>query len=220
MSWARYDGIAEWYDQEFLGDGVALVQEIVLELLGEANGRLLDVGCGTGVHTAALRNHGWEVVGLDASEDMLRLARARDLEVVQADAADLPFDDESFAAAVSVWTHTDVDDFAATVREIARVLRPRSPFVYLGAHACFIGPHSRFPYAIGVPELHSGYRQAGRYTDAPGINPTGLRAKVGAVHLPLEDFIAAFLDAGLRLERLVEPKTREYPHMIAMRWRR
>ena len=220
MSRARYDGIADWYDKEFLDDGVAAVSEIVLQLLGQDTGSLLDVGCGTGAHSLVLRDHGWDVVGLDASDDMLRLARARGLHVVRADAANLPFDDESFAAAVSIWTHTDVDAFTKVVAEVARVLRRGGPFVYLGAHPCFVGPHSRFPHAAGVPELHPGYRRAGRYTDAPGVTPTGLRAKVGAVHLPLQDFLGAFLDGGLRLERFHEPQPREYPYMVAMRWRR
>jgi SAM-dependent methyltransferase len=220
MSRARYDGFAEWYDREFLDDGVAAVTEIVLQLLGEDRGTLLDVGCGTGAHSVLLRNHGWDLVGVDASEDMLRLARGRGLDVVQADAATLPFGDESFAAAISIWTHTDVDDFGRVVAEVARVLRPGGAFVYLGAHPCFVGPHSRFPHAVGVPELHPGYRRAGRYTDAPGVTPTGLRAKVGAAHLPLQDFLGAFLDAGFRLERFDEPEPREYPYMVAMRWRR
>ena len=44
-------------------------------------------------------------------------------------------------------------------------------------------PHSRFVAAEGVPELHPGYRRSGGYADAPGVTPTGLRAKVGAIAL-------------------------------------
>ncbi|MFN2472045.1 MAG: class I SAM-dependent methyltransferase [Gaiellaceae bacterium] len=160
------------------------------------------------------------VTGVDVSEDQLRLARSRGVEVVLADAEELPFDDASFDAAVSMWTHTDVGDVAAVLREIARVLRPGAPFVYQGAHPCFVGPHSRFVSAEGVPTLHPGYWQTGRYHDAPGISPHGLRAKVGAVHLPLGLLVQAFLDAGLRLEQFEEPQLREYPWMIALRARR
>lgn len=217
----RYDGLAEWYDREFSPNPLRGVQhETVLRLLGDGPGRLLDVGCGTGAHTAALSERGWAVTGVDTSQDMLRRARERGIDVVEADAAALPFEDESFDAVVSMWTHTDVDDFAAVVREVARVLRQDGPFVYLGAHPCFVGPHSRFVSAEGVPALHPGYRRTERYTDAPGISPTGLRAKVGATHLPLGPFVQAFLDAGFRLERFEEPETREYPYMVALRCRR
>lgn len=220
---ARYDEIAEWYEREFAGAGFAHVpREAALRLLGPGTGRLLDVGCGTGAHTAAFAELGWRVVGTDVSEQMLRFARRRELEVVCADAAALPFPDASFDAVVSVWTHTDVDDFAALVSEAARVLAPGGPLVYVGAHPCFVGPHSRFVAAVGVPELHPGYRRAGRYTTAPGISPTGLRIKVGAVHLTLGRLLGTFCAAGFAIERFeeLELEDREYPYTIALRCRR
>lgn len=58
--------------------------------------------------------------------------------------------------------------------------------------------------ARGVPVLHPGYREPGRYSEGPGITPDGLRARVGAVHLPLEDLLQAFLDVQLTLERFEE----------------
>jgi SAM-dependent methyltransferase len=220
---ARYDGVAEWYDRELATSELGLsAQGIVLRLLGEGEGRLLDVGCGGGSLSQAVGELGWLVTGVDVSEDQLRLARERGLEVVPADAASLPFPDASFDAAVSVFTHTDMDDFSGPVREVARVLRPDAPFVYLGVHPCFIGPHSRFLAGQGIPELFAGYWRTERYTEAPGISPTGLRAKVGAVHLPLGAFLQPFLDAGFRIERFEEPASveREYPHLVALRCRR
>jgi SAM-dependent methyltransferase len=222
VSNARYDGLADWYEHEFMASPLAggSSREVVLRLLGDGPGSLLDVGCGTGFYGGAFADHRWTVTGVDVSEDMLRFARARGLEVVQADAAAMPFDAAAFDAVVSMWTHTDVDDFSAVVREISRVLRVGSPFVYVGAHPCFVGPHSRFISAEGVPELHSGYRTVGRYEAAPGISPEGLRARVGAVHLPLGRFLQTFVDAGFRLEHFEEPEQREYPYMVALRWRR
>jgi SAM-dependent methyltransferase len=221
VSRARYDGVAEWYDREFAtGELAAAPRASALRLLGDGPGTLLDVGCGTGAHTAALAEHGWSTVGVDISEDQLRLARERGLEVLQADAADLPFEAASFDAVVSMWTHTDVEDFPALVREVARVLRPHGPFVYVGAHPCFVGPHSRFISAEEVPELHPGYWRTERYDDGPAISPQGLRAKVGATHLPLGQLIQSFLTAGLRLEQFEELQTREYPYTIALRCRR
>ena len=96
----------------------------------------------------------------------------------------------------------------------------QAPFVYLGVHPCFVGPHSRFVAGKGVPTLHPGYREAGRYTEAPGITPDGIRARVGAVHLPLGYFVQAFLDAGFTIERLEEPGSRPYPWILALRCRR
>jgi ubiquinone/menaquinone biosynthesis C-methylase UbiE len=216
---ARYDGIAEWYDR-FAASELGLADRaLVVALLGRSSGRLVDVGCGTGVHSVAFAELGWSVTGVDVSADQLRLARARGLEVVQAPAEQLPFEDASFDAAVSMWTHTDVDDFGAVVHEVARVLQRGAPFVYLGAHPCFVGPHSRFVAAEGVPALHPGYRVLGRYTDAPGVSPEGVRARVGATHLTLERFLHAILDAGFAIERFEEPGDREYPYAVALRAR-
>jgi SAM-dependent methyltransferase len=219
---ARYDGLADWYDGEFLGDSAerSPTREALVRLLGEGTGRLLDVGCGTGAYTAVTAELGWSPTGVDLSADMLRRARARGLDVVQANAAAAPFADGSFDAAISLWTHTDVDDFAAVLREIARVLRPGCPLVYVGAHPCFVGPHSRFVFAEGVPDLHPGYRATERYTEAPGTSPAGLRARVGATHLPLGLFLQAFFAVGFRLEWLEEDEAGLYPYSVALRCRR
>jgi SAM-dependent methyltransferase len=214
----RYDDIADWYDGALATSQLGLSgRNIVLRLLGRGPGRLLDVGCGGGSHMLAFAAEGWSPVGVDSSSAQLDLARHRGCEVVAGRAEALPFDDQSFDAAVSMWTHTDVDDFPAVLREIARVLRPRGVLVYLGVHPCFVGPHSEFVQGLGVPRLHAGYRRVERYTDAPGISPGGLRAKVGAVHSPLGVFVQAFLDAGFLLERFEEPGDREYPVPLALR---
>jgi ubiquinone/menaquinone biosynthesis C-methylase UbiE len=220
---ARYDGIADWYDAQFQPAPLeSEAWEILTRLLGEPVGSVLDVGCGTGSYTAALAERGWDATGVDISEDMLRRARARGVTAVQADATSLPFGDESFDAAVSVFTNTDVDDLAAFVGEIARVLRPGAPLVYLAVHPCFVGPHSKYDSERGIPELHPGwYRRVGRYSESPGVwRESGVRMRVGATHLPLDRFLQTFLDAGLHLERVEEPEEHEYPIALALRWRR
>lgn len=218
---ARYDGFADWYDAELANtEGGEAARRIVARLLGNGSGRLLDLGCGTGLLAVSLARLGWSVTGVDISEDQLRLARARGVDGQVGDARELPFSHSTFDAAVSFFTHTDLDDFALALKEVARVLKPGSPFVYVGVHPCFVGPHSRFVFAEGIPVLHPGYWRTGRYTEAPGISPAGLRAKVGATHLTLGLFIQAFLEAGFRLEQFEEPGGREYPYMVALRCRR
>ncbi len=220
MPEARYDAVAEWYDAEFATSELgASATRIVQRLLGGGPGRLLDVGCGGGANAVALAEQGWEVTGVDVSTAQLQLARGRGVSVVEADAAALPFEDASFDAAVSVFTHTDVEDFAAVVAEVSRVLRPGGLFVYLGVHPCFVGPHA-FVHDLEVPELHPGYRDTSFRTEAPGVWSEGLRAKVGASHLPLGLFLQAFLDAGFVFERFEEPEGRDYPHVVALRARR
>jgi SAM-dependent methyltransferase len=220
MGRARYDDVAEWYDAEFATTELGLsAREVVLRLLGDGPGLLLDVGCGGGAHAVAFVERGWTVTGVDVSSAQLELARARGIEVAEADAAALPFENASFDAAVSMFTHTDVGDFAAVMREIARVLRPAGLLAYIGVHPCFVGPHA-FVHDRDVPELYPGYRDTSYRTEAPGIWGEGIRSKVGATHLPLGLFLQTFLDAGLILERVEEPVGRDYPHIVALRARR
>jgi SAM-dependent methyltransferase len=221
MAEARYDGLAEWYE-EFRPALSGEEQEALERLLGPGTGRCLDLACGTGLPTAELARLGWSVVGVDVSRDLLEVARARGLEVLEAPADDLPFEDASFDAAVSVLTHTDIDGFPQAIAEVARVLKPGAPFVYIGVHPCFVGPHSVFIGAEGVPGLHPGYRPSRRYDESePGVaNPDGVRARVGGVHLTLHDFFAAFTDTGLRIERFEELTERGYPHIVALRARK
>ena len=154
MGEARYDNVADWYEAEFatseLGESA---RKVVLRLLGDGPGRLLDLGCGGGAHAAAFAERGWTVTAVDVSSAQLELAQARGVDVVQADAAALPLEDAAFDTVISMFTHTDMDDFAAGIREAARVLRPEGTLVYLGVHPCFVGPHA-FVHDREVPELH------------------------------------------------------------------
>jgi SAM-dependent methyltransferase len=216
---SRYDGLVDWYE-DFRPSLNKDELDAIRRFLGPGRGRCLDLGCGTGVAIPELTRIGWTVVGVDVSEEMLSRARAFGAELHPAPAEALPFDDASFDAGVSIWTHTDVDDFSAILREAARVLRPGAPFAYIGGHPCFVGPHSRFIAAEGVPELHLGYRRTGRYDGGPAIAPDGLRAKVGATHLPLGLFVQSFLDAGFEIHRFEELGSREYPYVVALHCRR
>ena len=219
---ARYDGFADWYD-EHLAPFTAATCDIIERLLGSGSGRCLDLCCGTGVHFQTLLALGWLVTGVDISADQLRLARQRGgetVDLVRADAAALPFPDGQFDAVVSMFSHTDVDDFGPVAREGARVLRPGGLFVYAGLHPCFVGPHSRYAPGQEVPSLHAGYREARRYTEGPGISPDGLWARVSGVHVPFGDLLQAFLDASLTLEQFEEHGDEDYPRRIALRSRR
>ena len=96
--------------------------------------RVLDVATGTGMVAEALvhRGHCW-VVGLDQSQAMLEGARRRlaaqpqlaaKVTLVEGQAEALPFDDGEFDALTFTYLLRYVDDREATMRELARVVRP------------------------------------------------------------------------------------------------
>ena len=96
--------------------------------------RVLDVATGTGLVAFTLaRRGGCEVIGLDQSEDMLAGARARlaadpalegRMRFVSGEAERLPFDAAEFDALTFTYLLRYVDDRAATMRELARVVKP------------------------------------------------------------------------------------------------
>jgi SAM-dependent methyltransferase len=215
----RYDPHVEWYE-EFRPSLRDEEVDVLARMLGPGRGRCLDIGCGTGVAIPELKRLGWDVVGVDVSAEMLKRAEASGAELHLAPSEALPFDDASFDAAISLFTHSDMDDFRGTLHEAARVLKAGGPFVYVGVHPCFVGPHSRFFAAQGIPTLQPGYRRTERYDGGPSINPEGLRARVGAMHLPLGPFIEGFLETGFQLERFEEHGQNEYPHWVALGCRR
>ncbi|WP_329211818.1 class I SAM-dependent methyltransferase [Streptomyces sp. NBC_00683] len=206
---AAYDRIADWYERDFLGGPAAGATagnprglgHLLGELLGAGAGAAcLEIGCGTGVHAARLRELGWAPVSVDLSAGMLRHARGR-LPVAQGDAARLPIRDGSVAAVVAVMVHTDMPDYPAVLHEAARVLRPGGVFVHIGVHPCFCGGFADRTDADAVV-VRPGYLDAD-WTTASWTD-RGLRDKVGAGHLPLSGLLHGFLDAGLALERFAE----------------
>lgn len=89
---------------------------------------VLDVATGTGaVARELLRQKRCTVVGLDQSAEMLAEARRRlpaDVTLVEGTAEQLPFDDASYDALTFTYLLRYVSDPAATLRELARVVKP------------------------------------------------------------------------------------------------
>jgi demethylmenaquinone methyltransferase / 2-methoxy-6-polyprenyl-1,4-benzoquinol methylase len=96
--------------------------------------RVLDIACGTGLVARALvERWGSRVVGLDQSAAMLSRARAMlaadprlgaRIELVEGEAENLPFGDREFDHLTFTYLLRYVDDPAATLRELARVVKP------------------------------------------------------------------------------------------------
>lgn len=95
------------------------------DLVAEASGRVLEVGCGTGL---GLPDYGRDVelFALDPNLDALHRARSRadDAGLVCASAESIPFADDSFDCAVSSLVFCSVPDADRGLHELRRVLRP------------------------------------------------------------------------------------------------
>jgi ubiquinone/menaquinone biosynthesis C-methylase UbiE len=200
---AAYDAHADWYERYVTGEALRVTrraQDLLRELLGAGAGRCLEVCCGTGIHAPVVQELGWAAVGVDISGGQLRYATRR-LPVALADATALPVAGRSLPAVVCLMAHTDVTDYPGVLREVARVLRPGGRFVHIGVHPCFVGA---FADRSDRPRVVVDPRYGERSRSFDGWCPTGVRARLGARHLPLPDLLNAVTAAGLSIRRTAE----------------
>ena len=143
------------------------------------NARVLDVATGTGaVALELVRRHGCSIVGIDRSPEMLAVARSRvvahghgaNIELLEGRAETLPFADASFDALTVTYLLRYVDDPAATIHELVRVVRPGGTVASLE----FGVPHARsarglweFYVRLALPLagrlLSPGWHEVGRF---------------------------------------------------------
>lgn len=121
-----YDEFAEWYEKERHDGYHAFIDRLETNLIlpHAAEKDVLEVGCGTGLILQRVAAVARRAVGMDLSAGMLEHAEKRGLEVVKADATDLPFDDESFDLVYSFKVLAHVKDIDKSLAEMARVTRP------------------------------------------------------------------------------------------------
>ena len=89
-------------------------------------GKVLDVGIGTGLFEDYLKGRGIEldVIGVDSDKKMVEEAKKKGYLVMLANAEKLPFEDESFDLVISIDMINSVTDKEAVIQEIKRVMKP------------------------------------------------------------------------------------------------
>ena len=104
------------------------------DILNQPNARILDLCCGTGDMTFALRKQAGgnarQILGADFSHAMLSRARSKSFgqtnapRWIEADALNLPFPKAHFDLVTSAFGFRNLADYDAGLREIVRLLRP------------------------------------------------------------------------------------------------
>ncbi|WBB75417.1 methyltransferase domain-containing protein [Micromonospora sp. WMMD1128] len=184
------------------------LREADARLLGDVTGRrILELGAGAAAAARWLAAQGARPVALDLSAGMLRhAAHAADrtgvrVPLVQADALALPFADAAFDTVCTAFGAIPfVDDSAAAMREVARVLRPGGRWVFSVTHPMrwiFLddpgegGLTAVHPYFDRSPYVEQDEHGAATYVEQ---------------HRTLGDRIRELVGAGFRLLDLVEPE--------------
>jgi demethylmenaquinone methyltransferase/2-methoxy-6-polyprenyl-1,4-benzoquinol methylase len=207
-----FSGIAPEYDR--MGTVLSLGQDprwrrfLVSRVNAIPGSWVLDVASGTGLVARELARTNVRVVGVDQSPAMVRrgLASVRDARLedrvrfVLGQAQALPFPDETFDAVTFTYLLRYVDDPAATVRELARVLRPggvmaglefhtpQDPWVHAGWYA-----YTRGVMPLMGASVSSAWLRTARFL-GPSITEFTRR-------YPLPVQVRMWQEAGMRLVR-------------------
>jgi SAM-dependent methyltransferase len=139
--------VKTWYNQHYAAKGLhsmrpAAAYPVFLDLLeAQAGGRLLDVSCGTGALLAAARERGIEAVGIDLSDEAVRLAKRAvpSAAVVVGAGESLAFEDHSFDYITCLGSLEHFLDMGQGLEEMKRVAQPAARFCIMVPNKDFIG---------------------------------------------------------------------------------
>jgi 2-polyprenyl-3-methyl-5-hydroxy-6-metoxy-1,4-benzoquinol methylase len=125
----------------------------IMHIPFKKNGRLLEVGCGSGAMLGVMQDLGWHVEGVDVDSSGVKVARANGLEVHLGDVYSKHYADNSFDAITLSHVIEHVHDPIGLIRECARILKP-------GGKISIVTPNSA---SLG----HSLYKSSWLHLDPP-----------------------------------------------------
>jgi SAM-dependent methyltransferase len=177
-----------------------------LSLLGDVRGRrVLDAACGPGIYAEILADRGAEVVGFDASEKMVALARERLRGRAEVHRANLEeplewLDDDSFDLVVSALAMDYVEDWGVPLSEFYRVLKATGKLV-------FSVEHPTFKFVDYVYQGEGSYFE----TELVGMEWRGFAESVWmpSYRRPLGAMVDAILGSGFIFAGMLEPQPDE-----------
>jgi SAM-dependent methyltransferase len=176
-----------------------------LELIPPAGRATLDLGCGEGRVGRRLAERGHRVAGVDVSPLLVALAHEGGgyEYVVEADAARLPFADDTFDLVVAFMSLQDIDDMAGAVAEASRVLEPGGRLVAAITHPTSTAGASvgdaNDEFALVRPYFEPAHHVYSTQTAA------GETMQLHGEHRPLETYSRALEQAGFAVEAIREP---------------
>lgn len=210
MSEDPWEEHAAWWQEGFTEGADPEYEEQILPLatahLAGATS-VLDVGTGEGqvARLAAAQAGVKRVVGVDPSWAQLDVARQRGggPSYARAGAAALPFGDGAFDAVIACLVFEHIDDAAAALAEVGRVLRPGGRFLFFLNHPLLQAPGSGW---IDDHILEEQYWRIGPYlVEDHSMEEVEKDVFLPFVHRPLSQYVNAMAGAGLFVRRMEEP---------------
>jgi MPBQ/MSBQ methyltransferase len=191
---SEYDVLEPWYEHLYARLHAILARALAPDA-GVRAPRALDAGCGHGFQTALLARLGYRTCGVDLSAPLLHLARRRvpGAAFARADITALPFRAGAFdAVSCCGSTLSFVDDPAAALTEISRVLRPGGRLLLECEHA--------WSFDLGWTAISAVLGDALGYGVRPRTLWRALRGRPDTIRLPYPAYgdLTLFHSRGVR----------------------
>ena len=218
-----YAALARYYDAFTQNMDYEKRIEFICALLGDvpAGATVLDLACGTGVYSHALQRRGYDVVGVDASADMLSVAREKCPDMLllcqQLEQLDLYGTAQAAICLTDSVNHiTQPRDVRRFFRRLALFLEPGAPFVFdvntLHKHEHSLGDNTFVYESAGVfcawrnrwaPERRTTEITLDLFVEEGGMYRWQQERFCERVYLPKE--LTAWLEkAGFEVERTLD----------------
>lgn len=160
-AYSRWAPIYDWVFGRVFDAG----RRLAVKIINERQGRLLEVGVGTGIALPRYASH-LKVTGIDLSPDMLAMARRRVEaeklahvdELLEMDATRLAFPDASFDTVAVMYTITVVPHPDAVMAEIERVTKPGGEAIFVSHFASESGWRKAIEHALTPFTKKLGWR--------------------------------------------------------------
>ena len=175
------------------------------------NGRgqkILDLGCGEGYLSRLLKDS--RVTGVDASSELLRIARDRNTpgELVLADITQpIAITDTDFDAVIINTTLQDVEDVAGALRNVKTHIRPGGTLIITIPHPAFRRPAANWAKTvIGKLLRRDPFVRIDSYPQpfATKIKLTNVDSPTAVYHRPLSWYVEQAQSGGFRLDNIKE----------------
>ncbi|MFX1511769.1 MAG: methyltransferase domain-containing protein [Promethearchaeota archaeon] len=208
-----------------------IIDPVIWKQIGNVKGlKVLDAGCGNGYFSRQLAERGAEVVGVDHSKVFIEYCTTQEnqsplgCKFYQGSLDNLSFlESELFDLIISNIVMVDVIEYKKAFKELNRILKPKSRFIWSNLHPIF-GRMGKLTYRLPFDTQRNEERLfiiVDRYFDSGGtLISWGDFKPLWQIDRTLTEYTKALKDAGFVIREIIEPKPsietiKENPRLLA-----